>query len=73
MICYAVFGVLTTILGVAEYQILLYAGMDYQYANLISPIVEKLAAFISNKLLVFKVHPNSFVELQKEFGRSVVA
>ncbi|MEN6637391.1 MAG: GtrA family protein [Clostridiaceae bacterium] len=72
-IYYAVFGVLTTILGVAVYRILLYVGMDYHYANLISLIIGKLAAYICNKLFVFKVHQNSFVELLKEFGRFVVA
>ena len=70
---YAVFGALTTILGVAVYRILLNWGMDYQNANLISLIIGKLAAYICNKLFVFKVHQNSFVELLKEFGRFVVA
>lgn len=72
-IYYVVFGVLTTILGVAVYRILLYVGMGYQYANLISLIIGKLAAYLCNKLFVFKVHQNSFVELLKEFGRFVVA
>lgn len=70
---YAVCGVLTMILGIAVYQLLLYAGMYYQHANLISLIIGKLAAYLCNKIIVFKVFQSSFLEWLKEFVRFLIA
>lgn len=70
---YAVCGVFTMVLGIAVYQLLLYAGMYYQHANLISLIVGKLAAYLCNKIIVFKVFQSTFLGWLKEFGRFVIA
>lgn len=70
---YACFGVLTMAIGIVTYQGLLYLGMDYKIANLISLIVGKLSAYVCNKWFVFRVHQDSFLEWVKEFGRFVAA
>ncbi len=70
---YAFWGVVTMIIGVAVYQGLLFLGMNYRLANLISLVVGKLSAYLCNKFFVFKVFQNSFTEWLKEFGRFIVA
>lgn len=70
---YAVCGVFTMALGIAVYQLLLYAGMYYQHANLISLIIGKLAAYLCNKIFVFKVFQKTFFGWLKEFGRFIIA
>lgn len=70
---YAIFGVLTSILNVALFQLLISAGTDYRISNIFALAVTKLAAYLLNKNFVFLSHCENFRELCLEFGRFVLA
>lgn len=72
VILYAVFGVATSVLNIGLYAYLIYVGMDYKIANVITLIVVKLTAYVVNKLFVFQTKTENFIELAKEFWRFVV-
>ena len=72
-ILYGIVGVGTSALNIALFQILQAAGLDYRYANFITLVVVKLAAYICNKNLVFQSHTGSLGGLIKEFGRFLAA
>ncbi|MCI8622564.1 MAG: GtrA family protein [Provencibacterium sp.] len=71
-ILYGIFGVMTTVLNIALFQILLFTGMDYRIANVITLLVTKLAAYVVNKLFVFRSRCENLSGLAKEFGRFVI-
>lgn len=72
ILSYGFFGVLTTILNLILYHGLVFAGMNYVIANLITLIVVKLTAYIVNKLFVFKSKSETWRALLKEFFMFVV-
>ena len=73
VILYGIFGVLTTVLNVAIFQVALGRDIDYRIANIIALVSTKLAAYVVNKLFVFRSHCKNSIELLKEFGRFVAA
>lgn len=72
-ILYGVFGVMTLMLNIVIFQLLLHRGMDYRIANIIALIVAKLAAYIVNKLFVFRSRCKNLMGLVKEFTRFLIA
>lgn len=72
-ILYGIVGVGTSVLNVVLFQALLITGIDYRYANFVTLIIVKLAAYVCNKNLVFRSHTGSMKGLLKEFGRFLVA
>ena len=72
-IAYIVCGFIIAIISIGTYQILLFSGMEYQDANLISLVIGKSAAYIGNKKYVFKSEcDNIFAEI-KEIFRFIAA
>lgn len=71
-ILYGIFGSITTLLNIELYQILLYLGVEYKNANLITLIVVKSMAYIVNKFFVFNSKTESFNDLVKEIWRFTV-
>lgn len=69
---YGIGGVGTMLLNVVMYRLLLFI-MDYRIANLITLVVTKLAAYVWNKLYVFRTKNDSFKEFMAEFSRYVLA
>lgn len=69
---YGFFGILTTILNIGLYHILLIIGLNYAVSNFITLIVVKIAAYVVNKIFVFKSKCSSFFELVKEFFRFAI-
>ncbi len=67
IISYFFFGLLTTILNIALFQVLLTAGLDYKLANIITLIIVKIVSYIVNKLFVFHSSAVSFSAVVKEF------
>lgn len=67
IISYFFFGLLTTILNIALFQVLLTAGLDYKLANIITLIIVKIVSYIVNKLFVFRNNVVSFFAVVKEF------
>ena len=54
IICYGIFGVLTTVINIAAYALCYtYLGISNVISNIIAWIVAVLFAFITNKLFVF--------------------
>lgn len=72
-ILYGIVGIGTSVLNIALFQSLQAIGLDYRYANFLTLIVVKLAAYICNKNLVFQSHTGSLSGLIKEFGRFLIA
>ena len=72
-VLYAVVGVLTSVLNVAVFLLLLKGGLDYRISNIIALVITKLAAYICNKLIVFKSRCENFVKLILEFLRFLIA
>ncbi len=71
-IMYVIFGVVTSLENIALYAALIYTGMDYKIANVITLLVVKLSCYVVNKLFVFQTKCGSFSALVKEFIRFVV-
>lgn len=72
-ILYGIVGIGTSILNIVLFQSLILAEMDYRYANFITLIIVKLAAYIFNKNLVFRCHTENLKELLLEFCRFLIA
>ena len=72
LICYGIFGVLTTIVNIAAYQILL-IYFDYKISNLCAIIFAKVFAYVVNKNFVFRTKCANVVELLHELGRYILA
>lgn len=71
-VLYGIVGIGTSLLNVILFQILS-IKLDYRYANLITLIIVKLAAYICNKNFVFQSHTANLKELAGEFSRFVIA
>lgn len=69
ILSYLFFGVTTTIVNIAVFQIFMRIGIDYKIANLLALILAKLYAYVTNKWFVFRSHCNSLGELMMEFLR----
>ncbi len=69
---YAVFGVLTAVVGIVIYQGLIWFGLDYRISNLFSLIIGKLFAYITNKKIVFRCRQDSLTGEMTEFIRFVI-
>ena len=66
-VLYGIVGVGTSVLNVFLFQALSMSGMDYRYANFITLVIVKLAAYVCNKNLVFQSHTGNLRELFGEF------
>lgn len=71
-VLYGVVGIGTSLLNIILFQILS-LQLDYRYANFITLIIVKLAAYICNKNLVFQSHTADLKELAGEFFRFIIA
>lgn len=71
IISYGIFGVLTTVINIASYQVLL-LFVDYKISNLIAIILTKIVAYIVNKKFVFRTKCQSILELLKEMCRYTI-
>jgi len=72
-VSYAFWGVVTSVLNIGLFELLLFVGTDYRVANLIALLVTKAAAYVVNKLFVFRTHTESPAALTAEFFRFVIA
>ena len=72
-VSYAFWGVVTSVLNIGLFELLLLARADYRVANLIALLATKLAAYVVNKLFVFRTRTESPAALAAEFFRFVVA
>ena len=72
-ILYAITGIGTSILNVTLFYVLIKIGIEYKIANIITLVVVKVAAYVCNKIIVFRSHVDTFVELVKEIGRFIIA
>ncbi|NBJ83227.1 GtrA family protein [bacterium 1XD42-94] len=73
ILLYAIFGVLTAIIGIVIYQGLMWFGLDYKISNLLSLVLGKLFAYVTNKKIVFRCKQDSLFEEVIEFVRFVAA
>lgn len=73
LIDYGIFGVLTTVLNIAIYQILVLASIDYRISNLIAIIVTKIVSYLVNKRFVFRTKCKNMLELFGEMSRYILA
>lgn len=71
-VLYGVVGIGTSFLNIILFQILS-LKLDYRYANFITLIAVKLAAYICNKNIVFQSHTADFKGLAAEFIRFIIA
>jgi GtrA-like protein. len=71
-VSYTVWGILTSVLNIGLFELLLLAGTDYRVSNLVALLVTKLAAYVVNKLFVFRTKSENFAALSSEFFRFVV-
>jgi len=67
ILSYLVFGILTSILNIGLYELCMVAGVDFKIANLIALLVTKIAAYILNKLFVFRTKCADMRALGREF------
>lgn len=72
-VLYGIVGIGTSVLNIVLFQVLFMGGMDYRYANFITLVIVKLAAYVCNKNLVFQSHTGNLRELLGEFSRFLVA
>ncbi len=72
IINYGIWGVVTTLVSFFSYTFLVLAGIDYKIANIISMILTKLTAYLSNKHFVFHSKCESNRELIKEITKFVI-
>ena len=70
---YIIFGVLTTVVNLAAYQLALLAGMTYAYANGLAFVLAILFAYVTNKQVVFQSRQTGLAGLLKEFMKFVSA
>ena len=70
---YAIVGASTTVVNLAIYHLLLFAGIDYKIANLFAVVLCKVYGYFANKLIVFKSHCASLKEVIKEIGKFIFA
>lgn len=71
-VSYLFWGVVTTILNIGLFQLLLLAGMPYRWANILTLIVVKIAAYLANKFFVFHSRSKNFGALLREILRYVI-
>ncbi|GAA0727069.1 GtrA family protein [Clostridium malenominatum] len=72
IVTYTIFGVLTMFVGIFIYQGLLFFNISYKTANLISLILGKLFAYITNKVIVFRSKKSNIYQLFNEFIRFIL-
>lgn len=63
---YIFWGAASSILNIALYSLLVYAGINYQLANFATLITVKLFCYITNKLFVFHTKCENIRELLAE-------
>ncbi len=71
IILYIIFGGLTTVVSFVSYYALLFAGMHYLAAQVISWAVAVAFAFVVNKVFVFEDRDNSLKALLRQIGQFV--
>ncbi|MQS76667.1 GtrA family protein [Lactobacillus halodurans] len=66
---YLFFGVLTTVVNIASFDILWqFLGWNYQIANAVAYVLSVLFAYVTNKLWVFNSHTSTWGAFWKEMG-----
>lgn len=70
---YIFFGVLSLLFNIWVFKFLLFCGIDYRLANLITLILLKIFVFITNKLYVFKTSARDILSIFREFVRFLAA
>ena len=71
LIMYLIFGVLTTVVSFAAYYLLLWCGIHYIAAQIISWAAAVAFAFVVNKIFVFEDKDNSPAALLRQIGQFV--
>lgn len=66
---YNFWGCITTILNIGIFQLLFILGMDYRISNVIALVITKIAAYVVNKIFVFRSHCENTIDLLKEIFR----
>jgi len=64
---YVFFGVVTSIRNIGLFEVLVFFGVDFRISNIAALLVTKIAAYILNKLFVFRTRCANMGELGKEF------
>ena len=72
-ILYIVFGVVTTLVNYAVYYPLVWAGLNFKYANIIAWVAAVIAAYITNKLFVFESKSWDVSVVLREIGLFALA
>lgn len=72
-ILYIFFGILTTIISIVSFSVLNKLSLNYKVSNILSLVLTKSFAYITNKLFVFKTKSSSLIELLMEMGRFIIA
>jgi len=72
-IAYLFWGAASSVLNIVLYTLLVYAGINYQFANFITLITVKLFCYFTNKLFVFHTRCNNIRELLSEFVKFFAA
>lgn len=72
IIKYGFWGVVTVLTSFISYWLFLTLGMDYKIANIISIVITKTTAYLTNKHFVFGSHCESIGALLQEIGKFVV-
>lgn len=70
---YLFWGIAASGLNIGLYSVLVYAGIKYQLANLVTLVIVKLFCYLTNKLFVFRTKCKNIRELLMEFLKFFVA
>lgn len=70
---YIFWGVCSTVLNIGLAQLVVWSGIDYRIANVITLIVVKVFCYFTNKIFVFKTPFESFRKFIKEIVRFIFA
>lgn len=74
IVLYAIVGVATTLLNIGMFYLLTqHSGMDYKWANLLTLITVKAAAFFGNKWIVFQSVNKDWIDFFLELWRYILS
>lgn len=72
-IAYLFWGVASSVLNIVLYALLVFAGINYQFANFVTLITVKIFCYVTNKLFVFRTSCKNIRELLAEFAKFFAA
>lgn len=72
LVSYVFWGIVTTVINFGGYWVMLTVGVDYRIANIISMVITKSAAYISNKYFVFRSKRDTKKALAKEVTAFII-